>query len=281
MNKGLKIFLLAVSVLLALGVTLVFLKTILDPPSPLGELDSFEKNLKEETALMATLTTTASRDSLFHLVMDEISFQHQESLLDDSKRDASLKRFLLTYTPMFNSDCNAFFHTSWTLDDYKPLYSRLGEIKACKASDGSPCYPQEIVSTLSRTFDIVEKARRCYRVSKFSDVTTAKQAISNASSCKGQFPVTQCVELVQGLERVPSRIESNHYSQIQSLVKKLKTPSNYSSQESWDSDSRRANNLINYYREMHYSNNRDNEMSEFELDIFEASSRAYNFFNPY
>ena len=276
MNKGLKIFLLAFSVLLALGVTLIFLKTILDPPSPIGELDSFEKNLKEETELMKTLSTKASQDSLFHLVMDEVSFQHQESLLDDSKRDASLKRFLSTYTPMFNSGCDAFFHTGWTLADYKPLYARLTEIKACKASDGSPCYPEELVSSLSRTFDIVEKARGCYQVSKFTNVSSARQHISTASYCRGQFPVTQCTELVKGLEKVPSRIEANHYSQIQSLVKKLNSPSNYQGLDAVYPDINRANELINNYREMSYSNSRN--VSGFESDISNAMSRAYNYF---
>ena len=47
MNKGLKIFLLAFSVLLVLGVTLIFLKTILDPPRQMSGVDPFEKNIRE------------------------------------------------------------------------------------------------------------------------------------------------------------------------------------------------------------------------------------------
>ena len=277
MNKGLKIFLLAFSVLLVLGVTLIFLKTILDPPRQMSGVDPFEKNIREETATLQGVPAGVQRDSLFYLVMDEVAVQYKDSLLDATHRDAAMQHFLSAYTPLFRDECNALFGANWTLAQYKAVSPRLAEIKSCKKLDGSPCYPVDMVTVLSQTFDTVEKARHAAAVSKFRDESSARRDIQNASYYKAQYPVTKCQELKNSLDRVPSRIEQSHYAQIESIVSRLKSPQRYADMAAVNSDMNAANDLIKSYRSMSYSGARS--MERLESEVSSAYSSAYYHFN--
>lgn len=251
MNKGLKIFLLAFAVLIALGVTLVFLKTILDPPSSMRDIDPFERNLKEETALMNRLTAKAPQDSLFYLVLDEVSVQGENSLLEPDLRDRLLRDFLSVYTPKYQQECNDLFRSSWRLSDFDAISGRLAEIKACKTSDGSEAYPSSAVSELTQLFSTVNGARRCARTQNYVDEESARESIASAKNYASTAPVANCRELVQALGKVADKLEASHYSQIEAIAGRMAGfAGNYYSLDGVNSDLNKVNALIESYRNL-------------------------------
>ena len=251
MNKGLKISLLVLAVFLVVGATVVFVKTILDPPTRMSGTNAFAAHVQHEASLLDGNVTDAYRDSVFHLVLSELSIQTRDEYIDGDTRERLIRGFMTKYTPSFNERCQRFFSGRWTLDGYYPMSRLFSEVKYSISTISNP--PAELtrtVSDLGVSFDLVNNARTISHTSKFRSEQSASSAISTALNYRNQYPVNNCSQLVTRLSKVPANIESNHFHQITSVVSKLERYSKYSSMQGFMSDYEKLGTLVQSYYNM-------------------------------
>ena len=235
MNKSIKITLLVVAILLAVGGIMAYYKTIVSPPGKLELKNQYVNSDRKDILKVKAANTDFALDSAFVAITHELDLQLANSFLTNQERNEMLELFATQFVPTFVSACNSKFSKSvWNEGDLQNINTRISELQGLVTTDNKIVIQGKAYSSLSEIHNVIVayyEAKKAAYVGGYNGLQAAKQRIATAKKYALMSPINNCSDLVSRLNSVPSRLEQAHYSYLVGQVEKLRPYYNYSQTE--------------------------------------------------
>ncbi len=230
MNKSIKILLLVVAVIIAIGGVLLFMKTIVSPPKNLEFKNQFEIALNQKIDNLRKVDSN-NLEREFATLTDLAHRFKSESNIDDKLFDKEYTEIIGVYSPKFAQYCFVQFQKSvWDESEHKWMEERIAQLRKLTVEDGSRKIMDNYAESDGR-FSIILKTIDKYREAKalsnrtgYSGLSEARFRISKANQYKQDDYLKNNAALMKALNSLPSRLEASHYA---SLRAKVNTLANY------------------------------------------------------
>lgn len=278
MNKSVKILLLVIGVIIAIGGVLLFMKTIVSPPQDLEFKDQYEIALNQKIEDFRKVDSH-NLEHEFAIVTDLTHRFKAESNIDDKLFDREYTEIIGVYSPKFAQYCFGQFQKSvWNENEHKWMEDRIDQLRKLTIEDGS----RKIMDNYTESdgqFSIILKIIGKYRDAKalsnrigYSGLSEARARISKVNQYKQDDYLKNNAALMKALNSLPSRLEASHYSLLRAKVSALANYYSYSP-DSYDvlSDNVVAA-LKEYKQNAHSVYGTSRNLSDLEVD----ASRYYN-----
>ena len=231
MNKSIKIVLLVVAILLAVGGVMAYYKTIVSPPGKLEFKNQYVNSDKKDISKVKSVNTDFALDSCFVAITDELDFQLANSFLTNQERDELLELFATQYVPTYVSVCNNKFSESvWNEYDLQKINSHISELQALVTTAGNVVIQGDANASLNDVRNVIVtyyEAKKAASASGYNGIQSARQKIATASRYASMTPINNCTDLVSRLGSVPASLEQAHYSYLAGQVERLRPYSDY------------------------------------------------------
>ena len=235
MNKSIKIILLVVAILLAVGGVMAYYKTIVSPPGKLQFKNQHVNSDKKDISKVKSVNTDFVLDSVFVAITHELDLQLANSFLTEQERNELLELFATQYVPTYVSACNSKFGKSvWNEGELQKMNSRISELQALVTTDKKTVIQGEANSSLNEVHNVIVnyyEAKKAASASGYNGLQAAKQKIATARKYASMSPINNCTDLVSRLNSVSTRLEQAHYSYLVGQVERLRPYYNYSQTE--------------------------------------------------
>lgn len=276
MNKFIKIILLVVAILLAVGGVMVYYKTIVSPPRKLEFSNQYVNAAKKDIAKVKSANTDLGLDTIYIGIIHELDFLLSNSFLSDQERNELMQSFLTQYVPAYVSYCNSEFNKSvWKESELQKINIRISELQGFQTTDRKMIIQGEAKTSLQRVHNVIVSyydAKTAAAASGYNGLESARQRISTAKRYASMSPINNCSDLVSRLNSVSSRLEQAHYAYLASLVERLRYYYNYNQSE-YDNLALSVADQLEEYKTHAISVYGD------ASDISELESRAGNYYS--
>lgn len=235
MNKSIKIILLVVAILLAVGGVMAYYKTIVTPPGKLVFKNQHLVSNKNDISKIKSVSSDLALDTAFTMITHELDFQLANSYITSQERTELLESFATQYVPVYVSACkNKFSKSVWNENELQQMKSRISDLQTLKTTDNKVIIQGNANSSLKEVWNVIANyydAKRAACASGYNGLQSAKQRIANAKKYATMSPLNNCSNLVSRLNSVAARLEQAHYSYIAGQVERLRPYYNYSQSE--------------------------------------------------
>lgn len=276
MNKSIKIILLVVAILLAIGGVMAYYKTIVSPPGKLVFKNQYVNSVKKDISQVKSANTDLALDSFYVAITHELDLQLANSFLTDQERNELLELFTTRYVPTYVAACNSKFSKSvWNEGELQKINSRISELQRLVTTDKKTVIQGEANSSLNEIHNVIVnyyEAKRAASASGYNGLQAAKQKIATARKYASMSPINNCSDLVSRLNSVSARLEQAHYSYLAGQVERLRSYYNYSQTEYDNLALSVAEKLDEYKRNAKSTYGRVSDISSLE-------SRAGNYYS--
>ena len=235
MNKSIKIILLVVAILLAVGGVMAYYKTIVSPPGKLEFKNQYVNSDKKDISQVKSANTDLALDSFYVAITHELDLQLANSFLTNQETNELLELFATQYVPTYVSACNSKFSKSvWNEGELQKMNTRISELQGLVTTENKIVIQGDANSSLNEVHNVIVayyKAKKVASASGYNGIQAAKQIIDTAKKYASMSPINNCTELVSRLNSVSNRLEQAHYSYLAGQVEKLRPYYNYSQTE--------------------------------------------------
>lgn len=235
MNKSLKIILLVVAILLAVGGVMAYYKTIVSPPGKLVFKNQYVNSDKKDISQVKSANTDFALDSVFIAITHELDLQLADSFLTNKERDELLELFATQYVPTYVSACNSKFSKSvWNEGELQLINARIAELQKLVTTGSKIVIQGEANSSLNEVHNVIVAyydAKKAASVGGYNGIQVAKQKIATAKKYASMSPINNCTDLVSRLNSVADRLEQVHYSYLANQIERLRPYYNYTQSE--------------------------------------------------
>lgn len=239
MNKSVKILLLVVAVIIAIGGVLLFMKTIVSPPQDLEFKNQYELALNQKIEGFKKVDSD-NLEREFATLTDLAHRFKEESSIDDKFFDQEYTEIIGVYSPKFAQYCFGQFQKSvWDESEHKWMEDRIAQLRKLTIEDGSRKIMDNYAESDGR-FSIILKTIGKYREAKslsnrisYSGLGEARSRISKANQYKQDDYLKNNAALMKALNSLPSRLEASHYAALRAKVNTLANYYSYSA-DSYD-----------------------------------------------
>ena len=212
MKTTLKIGILLVALILAVGGIMIYAKTKVNPPMTPKQIDVYSSDLAQCKTSLKNASDKESVDSAFLTTIDRIKIYSQEDKIRDAEADKELDNVISIYMPMYLRRCFEKFEQSvWYDSDHARM---LKEIAVNNSTMDS-------LNVIVQTIDRYKQARRISRSTSFTSVSNAQSVISQARQFANDKYLSNCTDLKNALNSVRNEIAQSHYRYISAQVEKL------------------------------------------------------------
>lgn len=278
MNKSVKILLLVVAVIIAIGGVLLFMKTIVSPPQDLEFKNQYELALNQKIEGFKKVDSD-NLEREFATLTDLAHRFKAESSIDDKLFDQEYTEIIGVYSPKFAQYCFGQFQKSvWDESEHKWMEDRIAQLRKLTVEDGSRKIMDNYAESDGR-FSIILKTIGKYREAKslsnrigYSGLGEARSRISKANQYKQDDYLKNNAALMKALNSLPSRLEASHYAALRAKVNTLANYYSYSA-DSYDVLSDNVVAALKEYKQNAQSvYGESRSLSDLEAD----ASRYYN-----
>ncbi len=225
MNKSIKISLLVIAIVLAFGGVMAYYKTIVSPPGKLEFKNQYVLSAKRDISKVKSANTDLALDSVFNAVPDIIDFQFANTVLSDQERDELVESFAAQYVPAFVAACNSKFSQSyWDESKLRAINARISQLQQLRSTDQRIVVQGEANASLNEVKNVIVNyydANRAAFANSYCGVQSAKERIARARRYANMPPINNCIDLVNRLNSVASRLEQAHYAYLSNQVELL------------------------------------------------------------
>lgn len=276
MNKSIKIILLVVAILLAVGGVMAYYKTIVSPPGKLEFKNQYVNSDKKDISKVKSLKTDFALDSSFIAITHALDWQQANSFLTDQERDELLESFATQYVPVYVSSCNEKFSKSvWDESELRKINTRIHELWNLVSTNQKVVIQGDARKSLDEVYNVIVnyyEAKNAAAASGYNGLQSAKQRITTAKKYASMSPLNNCSDLVSRLNSVSVRLEQAHYSYLAGQVERLRPYYNYSQSEYDNLALSVADKLDEYKKNAKSTYGRVSDLSSLE-------SRAGNYYS--
>lgn len=232
MKTIVKILLLVVAVLLAVGGVMVYQKTKVAPPMAMTFKNQYVSAAMCEIEQLDSAKTQKELDYAYASILNRLKIQQENSFLDEKEIDELMKKFASQYVSTYVAYCGeAFLKSVWPEEELQGMMQRIKELRSLRTADGQSVLADDSNEKLNSTESVIRNyyaANSAAAVGGYNGVQSAKQKIGTAKKYASMSPINNCTELVNRLNSVASRLERAHYAYLAGQVEKLRNYQNYS-----------------------------------------------------
>ncbi len=225
MKTTLKIGILLVALILAVGGIMIYAKTKVNPPMTPKQIDVYSSDLAQCKTSLKNASDKESVDSAFLTTIDRIKIYSQEDKIRDAEADKELDNVISIYMPMYLRRCFEKFEQSvWYDSDHARMLKEIADLRKIKHSDNTDVINNSTMDSLNvivQTIDRYKQARRISRSTSFTSVSNAQSVISQARQFANDKYLSNCTDLKNALNSVRNEIAQSHYIYISAQVEKL------------------------------------------------------------
>ena len=211
-----KIFILVLSIALAIGGVMVYAKTRVEPPVAFQPINQFEKDLNHLYSDLKKAGAAREEDMIYLKAIDRISVFEKENRLTQAESDKHRDKLIDGYSPIFLKRCfSAFDKSVWIVS--KRLHS-------VKHSNGSKVLNKTTIDSLALVENIISnyrQAKNICRSTTYRSVSSAQNTINQAKKYANDTYISKCTDLRNALNNVKTSIAQSHYAYISAQVEKL------------------------------------------------------------
>lgn len=235
MNKPIKIILLVVAILFAVGGVMYYYKTIVSPPGKLMFSNQYVYAAKKDIAKVKSANTDIDLDTIFVGITHELDLLLSNSFLSNQERNELLESFAAQYVPTYVTSCNSKFSKSvWKEGELQKINARISELQSLKTTDQKIIIQGDANASLNEVHNVIVNyydAKKAASASGYNGLQSAKERIETAKRFASMAPINNCRDLVLLLNSVSSRLEQAHYAYLAGQVERLRSYYNYSQTE--------------------------------------------------
>lgn len=220
-----KIFILVLSIALAIGGVMMYAKTRVEPPTAFQPINQFEKDLNQSYSKLKKSDSARQEDSIYVQTIDRISVFEKESRLTPAESDKHRDKLLGCYSPIFLKRCfSAFDKSVWKDSDHDYILIVSKRLHSVKHSDGSKVLNETTIDSLTLVENIISNYRQAKNISRsttFRNVSSAQNTINQAKKYANDTYISKCTDLRNALNNVRTSIAQSHYAYVSAQVDKL------------------------------------------------------------
>ena len=225
MKVTIKIIILLIAIILAIGGVLIYAKTKVAPPAAIKSIDQYSKNIEDCIKKFADENSPFQEDSILAATINKINIYCKESMMEEKTGDANIDKLLSHYTPLFMKRSFAKFNQStWYESDHRYMSSVISNLRTIKHTDNSPALQKQTADSLAIIENVIsnyKQARVVSRKTGFNGVLNAQETIKQARKFANDNFLSHCEDLVSDLNNVRPSIAQAHYDYILYMVEKL------------------------------------------------------------
>ena len=181
-NSPIKIVILVLTIAVAAGAVLYFLKTIVTPPTNVDVNNLHIASIEKDVKNLTESKSMSYNDSLYVLLNDKIEVFSNEGFLTVSEKDAQIKEFILKYVPVFKAICTKRFNSpNWDDTDFTAWRKRIAELQKVALSDGTLVVQgtnKNDLANIVGVMDDYKTAKGIAAIRSFTSVAKAKTDIT-------------------------------------------------------------------------------------------------------
>lgn len=232
MKTTIKILILLIAVTLAIGLVMAYAKTKVTPPVAISQINQYKQNVNKLVGEELASETSQDEDDIFIKAIDRIHIFEKEGKMISSEADASLDKFVGSYSPRFLKRCfSTFKQPVWSDEILTYLLSQSSDLKSLLHTDKTPVLHKSTIDSLNLVASIIHDYRDALRIShtsKFTGYDNAITSISKARTYANNPYFANCSCLISDLKSVKSRLAESCYSQVVAKVEELGNYRDYS-----------------------------------------------------
>ena len=220
-----KIFILVLSIALAIGGVMVYAKTRVEPPVAFQPINQFEKDLNHLYSDLKTAGAAREEDMIYLKAIDRISVFEKENRLTQAESDKHRDKLIDGYSPIFLKRCfSAFDKSVWKDLDHVYMLIVSKRLHSVKHSNGSKVLNKTTIDSLALVENIISnyrQAKNICRSTTYRSVSSAQNTINQAKKYANDTYISKCTDLRNALNNVKTSIAQSHYAYISAQVEKL------------------------------------------------------------
>lgn len=225
MKTTLKIGILLVALILAVGGIMIYAKTKVNPPTTPKQIDVYSSDLAQCKISLRNASKKESVDSVFFTIIDRIRIYSQEGKIRDAVTNKELDDAVGIYMPMYLRRCFEKFEQSvWYDSDHARMLVEIADLRKIKHSDNTNVIDnstQDSLNIIIQTINRYKQARRISKSTRFTGVSNAQSVISQARLLANDKYLSNCTDLKNALNSVRSEIAQSISRYISAQVEKL------------------------------------------------------------
>lgn len=225
-NVPIKIISLVTLVIAVTAGILLYLPTIVSPPTSVPMVNLHKQSLESSIYAFYEQRGEAFNDSLYKVVADKLAMYEVESYMTEEEIDFQTKALIQKYLPIFIKHSNAKFEASiWRKSDHKAMLDRIAHLRTLKVDYGeTDAVNGSFSDSLNKIENVIQLYNKACDVAKYTVFYSADDAstkIKTAEHYRTIVPLCNCQELVDDLSAVKINIGQSHYNQVAAKVGKL------------------------------------------------------------
>ncbi|MBQ8223412.1 MAG: hypothetical protein IJZ87_08770 [Bacteroidales bacterium] len=225
-NIPIKIIALVTLVIAVTASILLYLPTIVAPPTSVPTVNLHQQSLESGVNAFCEQRGEAFNDSLYRVVVDKLAMYKAELYVTEEEIDFQTKALVKNYLPIFIKYSNDKFKASvWRKSDHKAMLNRINNIRTLKVvfeeTDTVNGSFNDSLNEIENIIQLYNNACETAKYKKFYSTKDAGTKIMYAEHYKTIAPLNNCQELVNDLSKVKNNIGESHYNQVAAKVDKL------------------------------------------------------------
>jgi len=243
-RTAIKLTILIAAIALAVGGVLLFLRTIVSPPT-----DSKSTNAHEADIVRAMENYSPGKQSLSEAekaldnLHDRATLFYTDSLINDEVHDNVVATSSNAFATVFTDWCfEKFGQSVWSAKDHQQMSRIISKLRKKSISHGTKkAVNPQFLSSMTKIETVIADYNAAWRAAKntkYSSLADSESKIKAADSYRTADYLCNCTSLVSALSKVRSNLEQSHYNYLVRLVNSL---GNYRSMskaeyENWTDD---------------------------------------------
>lgn len=226
MKNTIKISILLLAIILAIGGVLVYAHTKVAPPQSPAYTNQYNLDLLQSYKKLSNAEDELQSDSIFSTASDRIKIFDNENKFDDKESFYdNLYELIDIYVPQFlKYSFSKFQRSDWSNNNHDKMVHRANELLALRYSDDTDILSYTNIKSLEEIKSTVADYNQAIIVSTvrtYRGINNARSNINQANSYASHEYLKNCTSLRNELNEVRGRIAQSHYNYVSNEIKRL------------------------------------------------------------
>jgi hypothetical protein len=282
MRTTLKIFLLMLLIIGAIGGILIFAKTRVSPPELIGYRDQYVLNLSSNCHDLECATDFDIQQKIYIGLSDKIKRFEKENVINSEISDTYRTHIDSIFGNYIIEIANTNFRKeSWPDGLLFNLRDCINNLSMDRLHCSRCATPSDILSSLEVTKQIIDDyddAKRLARSSSFGGVDDTKEKMSKALNFRHNPNLQRNIRLMNDLEELPKKLAEAHFKYVDFKVNMLKRYRSVSSNQYKEVLVPAAQTALDEYKEIAYPIQKHNidSLHNIAVEYINAAIKYYH-----
>lgn len=251
MKTFLKIILLVLFIVVAVGAVLIFVKTQLAPPRNIPFHDQYSAPLNASVDSVGQKPFPLCKEA-YAKAYHKVKFMNQEGLLSADQADELITKIDTAYGNRIAEYAYKIFNSSvWPEENLKTVLSAIAELRKDRLSNGDMAITHRLKDTFEQIDEIIDNYQTAWEFARstgFRGLSDAQARLARISHYRELPYLSNNTALMTALKNMPQALSDSHYNSLVAMVNRLAGYRNMTL-DSFTTLARQTLNSINEYAE--------------------------------